>query len=433
MRLRGYPIVIIILAIASVWGLKVTYLCGVRVSAPSLDRQKELSREIYQVLSLPHVNILERFVEELGLSTKRLDPTGNVEWPDLDTVFILGNDKNKAAKGYFADEAFWRRAYAYAARSGARLVYIPPLHGGPDLNPLDIKLGPLTDKNVTVFSPHKLPLCQSVSRCELGRAFPIVSLSTPTVRLLYDNQGRVFGVIRKAGRGEIVVISAPQIADLYVIGHGDNGLLLANLALRHTGRHKPAKKLRHDVRLRKHSAVGFVFVDSKARELMLSAANKVKESWANEDRNRPLLTLWSIIKANPECIVLLQLLIVCVVFLLAGRKLTAHEIPVEPAPADSFLRGFEGICLRVPCERLLLPGCSRYFRTNLATRLGLKAEATKEELTKRINKLSPSYAKDYERLSSELQDISQREHDVSPKEFVNLMRRMDRILMGVSR
>ena len=430
MRLQGYPFVILSLLIAIVWGLKVTYLCSIRVTGPGQDREQQMAAELHQILSLPHINIIERFFEDLGLSTVRLDGTGNIEWPELDTVFILGNEGNKT---FYADEEFWRRAYSYATRTGARLVYIPPEKNGPSLSPIDMELGPLTKDDVVVVTCHDLPLFNNVKTCNLGRAMPIVSLSTPTVRLLRDKVGRVFGVIRRAGRGEIVVISAPQIGELKVIGREDNGLLLASLALRHSGKWPISKEKSKRDELRNHAPIGFVFIDSKARELMISAAQKVKDSWANEDRNKPLLTLWSIIVANPECIVLLQLLFVTIVYLLANKELNAEEQPLEPASADAFLRGFEGMCLRVPCERLLLPGCSRYFRTNLATRLGLPEETTSEDLFSVLRKLNPAYAKDYERLNQELQDISLEDSDVTPPQFINLMRRMDRILMAVSK
>jgi len=429
MKLRGYPIVCMVLAIVAVWALKVAYLCTVRDAGPDRSRLTQRDERLRLALERLPVNILERFCDELGLRTERLDPTGTVAWPDLETVFVLGGEGQ-------ADEAFWRRAFTYAARTGARIVHVTPATRGgpPDLSPLDIEFGPLTRHEVELAPVHGLPLLQPVAVVAPGRAYPVRSLATSALRLLADETGSVFGVLRTAGHGEIVVLGTPYIADLDVLDRADNGLLLASLALRHDHDLPPHDGGRRgDRRLNRHAPVGFVFVDTKARELMHTTMNDLRQTWLNEDRNRPLLTLWSIVRANPETIVLVQMLLACSLYLLGRRELTAAEPTVEPAPADSFLQGFEGLCRRVPCERLLLPGCTRYFRTNLATRLGLPPEADAAAVTGRLGRVSAAHAKEYAKLNDELAELARQDREVTSQEFVMLMRRMDRVLAGVAR
>lgn len=404
MRIRGWVLVGLVAATLAVWALRLRYLAGRAEEAPTPEQQRRAHEVVRRVLTRMPVNVLERLLQELDQRPRRLDPYGYLPWDGLDVVVCTGEPPEA--------RAFWRETLARVAAHGIRLVWIPTdprAHALPELGlEFESGLGQLHEARPT----HALPLLAEQGLFQLRNSGRLVRLSTPVVRLLTSDSGGVHAVLVPVGEGEVVILNAPEIAGLEDIRRDDNALLLAALT-RRGGAARPE--------------VGFLRAGETALEELLVPLRAEARQARRELRETPLLSLWSLVVANPSCLILLQLLLVALVHLLgAGRDLQGASPAASPADEGRFEDGLVDLYRRTQGGRqVLLAASSIVFRRRLHRHFGVDSdEALERALLQRRPEDAPRVAALIERLKRGLGTSE----PLSQGEYLHLMESLEELL-----
>jgi hypothetical protein len=412
-KLRGWPIVVAVTVVLMGWALTLRYLTPHRVVAPSAEDLQVRRYRIEAILARLPVNVQERFLQRIGLRTRRLDGYGYLPWKGLDVVVATGEPRHPGNA-----REFWARNLAQVSRTGARLVWIPTTGRAVDIPELGLQFAAGDEVVEGVVPAHPVPLLQHVEKLDLPNAGPLVRVERPVVRLLEGPRGGVYGVLVPVGQGEVVVINAPGIDELDGIEWADNALLLASLARR--GPHST-------------SEVGILRARETARQEFVAALERLELEQRQEAVEEPLLTLWSMVKANPSCLVLLQLLLVALVHLLgAGRLLPAPAGLPETACEAAFERGLVGHYLRASQGRkVLLSVSAQLVRHRLERRLGLAPTGDPEALRASLQARAPEVAARLDMVSRQLETALTRKRVLTPAEFTTLVEKLSSLVEEV--
>lgn len=374
MRLKGWPIVLAVTLGAVAWALTLRWLAPRPVEALGIDEVAVRRAAAREVIDRLPVDVLERWAQELELTPRRVDALGILPWDGLDVVVARGEPADAAA--------FWDMALARTARTGVRLVWFPGTAGAHAIPALGLRFGPPTGSPVGARATLPLPMLDGVGAVELDGAGPLIEVGSPALRLLEDERHGVYAALVPVGRGEVVVVNAPGLTTLRGLKQGDNALLLAALFRRDGAQGR----------------VGILRARETGRELLITSMDRALEAARREARRvrhqAPLVSLWSLVVANPSCLVLVQLLLAALVHLLgAGRDLEAPAAPPAPAADGRVLGGLASLYRSSPWgARVLLPVAHAEFRLRLRRLLGAGPEAEPEELEALLAKRAPELA-----------------------------------------
>lgn len=343
-----------------------------------------------QLLEYTQQSLLEQFYRELGVQTRRLDPTGIVA-PEREELVVVLHPRAQAPLR-LVDQL-----EAHVKRGGRLVVFTDT-----ELDLLE-RFGLGTKVASEVKSDEVVPRVTAavegshVKTTDAPLVRSVHGATRPLVPLLQLRDNVTAGTAGY-GRGTVTVVTA-RMADYDFIEREDNAIFLANLLLE-----KPDFKT--DMAQVKSVAI----LDYDAEVLRKLYALEAEQNHRMEEARRRWQydSLWSLIKANPVSAALLQLMLGLMVFAMGRARRLGEALPdrlgrVEmPGSLDARANLFE----RSGAFRLAISRAVRHTNRWLAARLGLIGDPTAEELRVALESVCPKAASRYTAIVRVVAEIS---------------------------
>ena len=375
--LNGRIVLVVFVGLLTGWALALLQQCQEYV--PDHIQTPDNSDLVYrrrQILEFTHQSLLEQFYRELGVTTRRLDPTG-IEPANTSELVVLLHP------GAQAPTLLTDRLVDHV-RAGGRLVVFTDTEldmldrFGIRTVPAGIAELPATRAGASVDTVH-------VRTLNAPRVRVVASGERALVPLVGVPGQCVAGMVGY-GKGSVTVVTE-RLADYAWIEQDDNAVFLANLVLdigagNYMARPSPVAILDYDAEVLRR----LYALDAEANHRIEEARRR----WQYD-------SLWSLIKANPVSAALIQLLLAILMFAMARARRLGDALPDHLARSEmpGTLEARANLFERSGAFRLAISRAVRHTNRWLTTRLGMMPDATAKDIHASLEATCPKAATRY--------------------------------------
>lgn len=398
---NGRVVLVVFVALLTAWGLSLVRQAHQYVPEHvPLPDNSDLTYKRRQLLDVTTQSMLEQYYRELGVTTRRLDPTGQTG-PAWNEVVVMLHPRAQAPEK-LVDELV-----LHVERGGRLVVFTEteldflkrfglnttPIQGGAH------QPGAVAATVETAFV-----------KTALGPAYQQVVSEGATLIPLLTVEGRVIAGMAGIGKGQITVVTA-RLADYEWIEREDNPVFLANLLLEapeYRGR-SPVPAANARTGLATVASVAVLDYDAEILRRLYRLDLEMQNRIAEARRRWNYDSFWQLIKENPVSAGLLQLMLALLVFALSRARRLGDPLPDVMARHEmpGSLAARANLFERSGAYRLAISRAVRHTNRWLGAKLGMSGDPTSDELRQSLEALNPRAAQKFAHLAQFVTNVSE--------------------------
>lgn len=393
---QGRVYVLLAASLLCAWALRVIHTSQVYLPDREFKAdESDLRMRARDLLAVPERSVLVQFYRMIGVPIQMMDPRGEVRPDPREVVLVLQPQAEAPVRLAEQLEAY--------VSTGGRLVVITS-------TPFELlkRFGLELVRNENrgrhaVLTAGATVEGDAATRLAFDADLELRSKGPSMLPLLLREDGVCVGGMIQHGRGTVIAVGGDP--DRYQqIAHEDNIVFLANLILGPTpaGRPNVGWSIRDRMSTATVPALKVLDLDPEILrqlydlvKIRISREREARANWNYDD-------LWSLIRANPVCAALIQLLIGLLVFLGARARRLGDPLPESAtllAPLPALAPGW-GACLeRSHGLALAADSAFEWHRRRLIKRLGLPADADSRQIMKALSEISPTHDETFKRFA----------------------------------